>query len=436
MLHDDLKKLKKYPFHMPGHKRNFNFDIDGSEIDITEINGFDNLHSPGGSILEIEQKLSALYGSEKSFMLVNGSTVGLLASIFAVTEQKDKIIISRNCHKSVYNACFLRELDVVYIEPAFNERNGFYTKIKQSAIDKIIMDNPDAKAVVITSPTYEGYVSNIHSDIPLIIDAAHGAHFGFGKFPEYPKGDIVVSSLHKTLPSLTQTAVLNIYNNHFIEKIRMYLDIFQTTSPSYVLMNSVSKCVVFLENYRDAFKKYNALLDMFYKTRLDNLEFVQTDDKGKIVVSTAKSNINGHQLADRLRTHFSIECEMESVNYIILMSSVADTKEAFYALSSALVKTDSTLKKREMNIIKKPTIPPKAFNSFEIKKAEKMQFKNANGKVSAEYVYAYPPDIPILVPGEVITERIISSISEMLENKINIISDSNLLPSYILTKAD
>ncbi len=120
MLHDDLKKLNKYPFHMPGHKRNSDLSIVGSEIDITEIKGFDNLHSPKGSIFEIEQKLSALYHSEQSFMLVNGSTVGLLASVFAVTEQKDKIIISRNCHKSVYNACFLRELDVVYIEPDLN----------------------------------------------------------------------------------------------------------------------------------------------------------------------------------------------------------------------------------------------------------------------------------------------------------------------------
>ena len=104
MLHDDLKKLNNYPFHMPGHKRNPNFNINGSEIDITEIKDFDNLHSPSGSILEIERKLSSLYNSEKSFMLVNGSSVGILASIFAVTEQKDKIIIARNCHKSVYNA--------------------------------------------------------------------------------------------------------------------------------------------------------------------------------------------------------------------------------------------------------------------------------------------------------------------------------------------
>ncbi|MDE5996165.1 MAG: aminotransferase class I/II-fold pyridoxal phosphate-dependent enzyme, partial [Eubacterium sp.] len=383
MLHDDLKKLNKYPFHMPGHKRNPDFNIDGSEIDITEIKGFDNLHSPSGSIFEIEQKLSSLYNSEKTFMLVNGSTVGLLASIFAVTEQKDKIIIARNCHKSVYNACFLRELDVVYIEPEYNEENGFYIEIKQCEIDKAIQNNPDAKAVVLTSPTYEGCVSDVYADIPIIIDSAHGAHFGFGSFPVYPNGDIVVSSLHKTLPSLTQTAILNVYNNALIDKVKMYFDIFQTTSPSYVLMNSVSKCVAFLENSKKAFEEYEAMLNDFYQIKLSHLEFIKTDDKGKIIISTAKCNINGHQLADMLREKHSIECEMESINYIILMTSVADTKDAFAVLKNALVEIDKTLVKSSINIIKKPAIPKKICSSFEIKKTEKTLLENANGKVSA-----------------------------------------------------
>ena len=436
MLHNDLKKLNKYPFHMPGHKRNPALNIEGSEIDITEIKDFDNLHSPNGSILEIEKKLSALYHSAKSFMLVNGSTVGMLASIFAVTERRDKIIIARNCHKSVYNACFLRELDVVYIEPEYNEKNGFYTEIRQSAIDNAIKNNPDAKAVVITSPTYEGYISSVQADIPLIIDSAHGAHFGFGDFPNYPNADIVVSSLHKTLPSLTQTAVLNVYNNHFVDKIKLFLDMFQTTSPSYVLMNSVSKCVSFLENSAMAFKNYANLLDEFYKTKLKNLEIIKTDDKGKIIISTANCNINGNQLAEKLREEYFIECEMESVSYIILMTSVADREEPFKNLSNALIEIDNSLKTTEAKKIIKPDIPQKNCNAYEINQSEKTLFENSVGKVSAEYIYAYPPDIPILVPGEEITGDILSNIADMMKNQINVISDSNLLPSYILTKAD
>ena len=435
MLHDDLKKLNKYPFHMPGHKRNSSFGINGCEIDITEINGYDNLHSPNGLILDIETKLSRLYKSSHSFMLINGSTVGILSAIFAVTDRGDKIIIARNCHKSVYNACFLRELEVAFIEPEYDETDGYYTNIKQSVINKAVENNPEAKAVVITSPTYEGNISNICTDIPLIIDCAHGAHFGFGSFPEYPKGDIVVSSLHRTLPSLTQTAVLNVYNEKFTDRIKTYLDIFETSSPSYVLMNSVSKCVEFLENSEETFDKYNSNLDDFYKTKLNNLKFKVGDDKGKIVVSTANCNISGRELGSMLRNEFSIECEMESINYIILMTSVADINEAFLKLSSALKSIDLRLKKSNSKSIKKTSIPKLICQSYNVKSTVKTPIENSIGLVCGEYIYAYPPDIPIIVPGELIEKEIIENITEMINSGINIISDSNLLPHYILTKA-
>ena len=436
MLHDDLKKLDRYPFHMPGHKRNGDFGITGSEIDITEIDGFDNLHCASGSILEIENALSALYHSLRSFMLVNGSTVGILAAIFSVTERGDEIIIARNCHKSIYNACFLRELDVTYIEPEYDCENGYYTEIKQNTIDEAIKAHPNAKAVVITSPTYEGNISTVTADIPLIIDAAHGAHFGFGNFPDYPKGDIVISSLHKTLPSLTQTAVLNIYNKNYINNVKRYLEIFETSSPSYVLMNSVSKCVEFLLNSENAFTEYERKLSKFYETKLNNLHFKIGNDKGKIIVSTANSNISGTELADLLRNEFAIECEMASLNYVILMTSVADQAEAYEMLSNALMAIDGRLTKCDAQIIAKPPVSQKLCKSSDIKNTDKTPLSEAPGKICGEFVYAYPPDIPIIIPGELIDADIINSIDEILKKKINIISDSNLLPHYILTKAN
>lgn len=436
MLHDDLKKLNRYPFHMPGHKRNGNFGIVGSEIDITEIDGFDNLHSASDSILEIENTLSGLYHSRRSFMLVNGSTVGILAAIFAVTERGDEIIIARNCHKSVLNACFLRELEVTYIEPEFDCENGYYTEIMQKTIDEAIKAHLNAKAVVITSPTYEGNISTVNADIPLIIDAAHGAHFGFGDFPDYPKGDIVISSLHKTLPSLTQTAVLNIYNDDYINKIKKYLEIFETSSPSYVLMDSVSKCVEFLLNSEKAFADYEKNLSKFYETKLNNLRFKIGNDKGKIIVSTAGSNISGAELSDILRNEFDIECEMASLNYVILMTSVADKSEAYEMLSMALSSIDYRLSPRTPQRIPKPPIPQKCCKSSDIKDAVATPIFDSIGKICGEFIYAYPPDIPIIVPGELIDANIINNIGEMIKNKINIISDSNLLPHYILTKAD
>lgn len=436
MLHNDLDKLNKYPFHMPGHKRNNDLGIIGSKIDITEIDGFDNLHSANGSIKEIEDNLASMYNANRSFMLINGSTVGLLSAVFALTNPKDKIIIARNCHKSVYNACYLRELDVVYIEPNYDDTDGYYTSISQEEIDRIINDNPDAKAVVITSPTYEGNISDIQCELPLIIDCAHGAHFGFWNFPKYPKADIVVSSLHKTLPCLTQTAVLNVYNSKYIDEVQKYLDIFETSSPSYILMNSVSKCIEILNSNNELFTVYENNLKYLYDLKLNNLIYKIGDDKGKIVISTAQTNINGIELSEILRNKYNIECEMASVNYVILMTSVGDTSEGFDLLKNALKEIDKTLVKTDAKKILKPLLPEKAYKSSDVKNTIPVDFSKSNKKISGEYVYAYPPDIPIIVPGEVLTEEIINSIKNMISNGVNIISDSNLLPTRILTKSD
>lgn len=434
MLHNELEKLNKYPFHMPGHKRNTQLGITACEKDITEIDGFDNLHSPIGLIKEVEDRLSAIYKSEKSFMLINGSTVGILASIFAVAKENDTVLIARNCHKSVYNACYLLKLKIAFIEPEYNCENGFYTRITQGAFDEALNKHKNAKAVIITSPTYEGFISRIKTDLPLIIDCAHGAHFGFGGFPEYPRADIVISSLHKTLPSLTQTAVLNVYNSKYIPFVRRYLDIFQTTSPSYVLMSSVSKCVEFLEGSSSAFKEYEKMLDNFKSIDLKHLEIIETDDKGKIILSCARANISAVDLADILRSKYGIEPEAVSNPYIIFMTSPADTQNGFDLLKNALKETDEALTKKEPESFEKPLyISGEAIIEY-AEKSEKTELALSIGKISAEYVYAYPPDIPIIIPNQIITEQCVIEITKMIKNGINIISDSNLLPDYILTK--
>ena len=155
ILEDKLKELDTYPFHMPGHKRNKKFGITGSEIDITEIDGFDNLHCPRGVIADIEKDLKKIYKSKKSLISVNGSSMGIMSAIFAVCNRNDKIIVARNCHKSVFNACMLLELKIIYIEPDYDSTNGYYMRLSQEAADRTVRENPDAKAMIITSPTYE-----------------------------------------------------------------------------------------------------------------------------------------------------------------------------------------------------------------------------------------------------------------------------------------
>lgn len=434
-LHDKLKKIDTYPFHMPGHKRNAKFDIAGSEIDITEIDGYDNLHSPSGIIKNTEGKLKSIYKSEHSFISVNGSSGGMLASIFAICNDGDTVIVARNCHKSVYNACLLLELKIVFIEPSYDLTNGYYTKLEQSTVDNAINRNPDAKAVIITSPTYEGFVSNIKCDIPLIIDAAHGAHFGMPYFPEYPSGDIVISSLHKTMPSLTQTAVVNVYNAKYIGKVKRYMDIFQTTSPSYVLMNSIDICCDYVLNHRNDFGIFYEKLCDLRLVETENLKIQYNDDISKIILSCADTSINASELAEILREKYKIEPEAVSQNYILLMATIGDTDEGLKLLKKTIAEIDSQLEYSPAKPIRKPPVEKDKIVLSIDDGGELCDIEKSAGRVSNEFVYAYPPDIPIISPNEVITDEVIEYIRSAISDRVNIISDSGELPNKILTKA-
>lgn len=432
-LHDKLNSLDKYPFHMPGHKRNDRFGIVGANIDVTEIDGLDNLHNAADSILDIENKLTSIYRAKKSFLLVNGSTVGILSAIHSVCNRGDKIIIARNCHKSVYNACMLLDLRVKFIEPDFDFVDGYYTRISQSAVDRAYLEHSDASAIVITSPTYEGNISNITSPLPLIIDAAHGAHLGLAYFPAYPRADIVVSSLHKTLPALTQTAVLNVYNEEYIARAKHFLDIFQSSSPSYVLMNSVDVCTDYVINNKSDFDDYYSRLADFRCNDLYSLRLKFTDDPSKLVISTANTNITGVELADMLRNDYNIEVEMASLTYVILMTSVGDEQSAFDDLREALISIDDNLMQSANDIAIKPPVPEDLV-VLSSSDGVPTDIDIAVGRVSAEFVYAYPPDIPILAPGERISSDTVKYIKKAISLGVNIVSDSGLLPNKLLTK--
>ena len=419
---------------MPGHKRNDKFGILGSEIDITEIDGFDNLHSPSGVIKNTEDKLKSIYKSERSFISVNGSSGGILAAIFAVCNEGDTVIVARNCHKSVYNACMLLKLKIIFVESQYDLTNGYYTNLKQDTVSSAISRHPDVKAVIITSPTYEGFVSDIKCDIPLIIDAAHGAHFGMPYFPKYPSGDIVISSLHKTLPSLTQTAVVNVNNTKYINKVKRYMDIFQTTSPSYVLMNSIDICCDYVLNCRNEFGKFYEKLCDLRLVETDNLKIQYNDDISKIVLSCASTNITGIELAEIFRNKYKIESEAVSQNYILLMATIGDTDEGLALLKKAVFEIDSQLEYLPAKPIRKPPVEK---NKIVLSIDENAEFCNIDksvGRVSNEFVYAYPPDIPIISPNETITNEVIEYIKNAMADGVNIISDSGQLPNKILTK--
>ena len=427
------------PMHMPGHKRRAVDTVLPYGIDITEIDGFDNLHNRQGVLKELADRCAALRSAGCAFPLVGGSTLGVLTAVYALTKPGDTVIIARGCHKSVYHACEICGLNVKYIFPE-TDKNGFFLSITPESVETALKNNPDATLVVITSPTYEGVISNIKeiSEIvhrhgaKLFVDSAHGAHLGYyDGFPEDSLSlgaDVCVESLHKTLPSLTQTAVLFVKEKALYSEIENALDIFETSSPSYVLLASIDRCVSLIESKRDElFSDYQKALDGFYKAvrGIKNLEIVSRDtvtgcfdyDKGKIVVSGIHAGITGSELAGILRNEYKIEVESAYGSYIICMTSVCDSESSLQRLADALIKIDSGLE-----IIGNSENPDLSYPAPEIKmslsqavksQGEYIALKDAAGRVSMQYIYAYPPGIPVIAPGEVFTKDVIDCINSL-----------------------
>lgn len=438
-LYDRLKAYGEsdyYGFHMPGHKRNRKFAERGlpCQWDITEIEGFDDLHHAEGILKEAQEQAKEVFRAEETHFLVNGSTVGLLSAILGTTGREDTILVARNCHKSVYNAIELKELRPVYLYPGSDPDIGLNTAISAEEVERALAQHPKIRAVVIVSPTYDGVVSDVQAiadavhkkGIPLIVDEAHGAHFGFHPyFPENANvqgADIVIHSLHKTLPSLTQTALLHM-NGTLVDReaVRDYLHMLQSSSPSYLLMASIDSCVHLLKQEgKKLFESYVSRLDTLRRAlkKLRNLQLVETKDydRSKIVISKGQTGISGRELQRRLLTDYHLQMEMAAGNYVLAMTSAGDTEEGFCRLEKALFELDEALGTKTSEEMKLQL--PKAETIYTIAQMKKMKreqegknmvvlpWKESIGCISAEYAYLYPPGTPMIVPGERITEEI------------------------------
>ena len=448
------EKLEEYynknylPMHMPGHKRNVKLlgEKLPYKIDITEISGFDDLHHANGLIKNIENKARKIYGSKRSFILVNGSTCGILAGIRSVINFGDKVLIARNSHKSVYNAIELNNLNAIYISSKIN-KYGIDENIDVKEIEKKIKENKDIKLVVITSPTYEGVINNIKSivsiahkyNIPVLVDEAHGAHLRFmdnlyNKETLNSGADIVIQSLHKTLPALTGTALLHIQGELVREEnIERELSIFETSSPSYILMSSIEECLDILIDKEELFKEYENNLKYFYNEtrKLQKLKILGNEienkeyyDFGKIVIITKNTNITGKELSDILRKEYKIELEMSSIDYALAMTSICDTKENFIRLLNALEEIDKKLENKEEKENKiEIVLPEKKMNILDAIKnnnSKYLNYKETEGKISKEYIWIYPPGIPLIAPGEIINKEIIQKINDYKNANIEV----------------
>lgn len=437
--------------HMPGHKRNIS--LDGGEyleklaadIDITEIDGFDDLYHAEGVLKESMERASLLFGTRRSFYLVNGSTQGILSAICSQIKRNDKVICARNCHKSVYNALRLSGADAFYIMPKTCPLTGAMGRISPSEVQKAFDEHPDAKMLIMTSPTYEGLISDTKeiSEIChkrgalLFVDAAHGAHldlfsvFG-GSARRY--ADITVESLHKTLFCLTQTAIIHLgdsLSHEREEKLMNSLAVFGTSSPSYLLMASIDSAVDHLiKDGERILGSLAAALSEFYKKTelLEKLSVIRGGcerDPLKIVITADKIKGKSEELVRLLRER-RIEPEMVAPTYVLCMAGLGDTRESLEKLSAALLEIDKMLSLSEDNCpqIVHTHLPMRSGmkDPFD-RNYREASLEKANGMISAEYLWAYPPGIPIITPGEIFDGEIIGVVKSYYESGLSLYSD-------------
>lgn len=457
MLANKLKEYMKqdvYPFHMPGHKRVPLDEWNPYEMDITEIDGFDNLHHAEEILQQTQQRAAELYGAKKTFYLINGSTCGILAAISACMKKQGKILMARNSHKSAYNALFLRELEVIYLYPQLTSM-GLQGQIRIEEVEKMLREHEDIQAIWITSPTYDGVVSDVRAiaelvhqyDIPLLVDAAHGAHFGFtDKFPENPVqlgADVVIESVHKTLPAFTQTALLHVCSERVdIEKIEHYLSIYETSSPSYILMAGIDRCIRYMEKQgRVDLQKLSDKLERFYQrtSALKNIKVLRKEDftkeeaydfdNSKILIFSTKKQVTGAKLHEILLEQYHLQMEMVSGQYVLALCSLMDTEEGFVRLADALAEIDRSeiwvhTTEAEWSFGNLYRRQERIFSIYQAEELgkEEVCLENAVGRISANYLFLYPPGIPFVVPGELITENVIQDILDCQSKGIEVIN--------------
>lgn len=421
-------KLKKYvdtdiyPFHMPGHKRNMPEYIkkaidDIYKIDLTELDYTDDLHRPEGIIKEALNYAKEVYKTKKTYFLVNGSTCGIHIAMRTVAKENKKIVFVKNAHFSAYNALELNRIEPIYIEV---EKDKLYDINFGVDIERIeeVLEKEKVDAVYLTSPTYDGIISDIESIANichkkgsiLIVDEAHGAHLQFinRKMSALSMGaDIVIQSLHKTLPSFTQTALLHINSDRIsLEEIERNLSIFETSSPSYIFTSIIDACIRYSNEYAsEQIKDFKENLKEFRKKEYKNFEIfdiknllykVKYLDETKILICIKNSDIDAKSLIRILREEYNLEFEMCKERYILALTSYLDTKEGFERLEFALRDLDERLDKNIIISERK--------NTLEDEKKKKYLEKYID-RILENNIFIYPPGVPLLKKGEILKKE-------------------------------
>jgi lysine decarboxylase len=451
------------PFHMPGHKQGSTFPgeylVNLAKIDLTEVPGLDNLHNPEGPILEAQKLAAKAFGARESFFLVNGTTSGIYAAMYAALNPDDKVLIMRNSHKSVYNGLVLTGAVPVYINPEIDYEDGIPMGVDINKLEEYLKKDESIKAVVMTYPNYYGFCSDIIgiSDIVhkynkiLIVDEAHGAHFPFSNnlpLSSIQAGaDIVVQSVHKTLSSFTQSSILHLNSDRIdIDRLKYSLSLFQSTSPSYLLMSSLDLARDYMEKEGKKRLEKAIILADYARYEINTLgeirclgeeivgSFGIVDfDRTKLTVSVKNLCITGPEAERFLRENFNIQVEMADTFNMLAMVTLADDKEKVDLLIKGIrglenVKKD---KKTAEEVAAYPDTPEIVLNPSEAvrQKTKLISLEEAEGRISADFIIPYPPGVPLICPGERIKKDMVKYINVLYNKGIKVLGlkNNNLL---------
>ena len=435
-----FQRQKTISFHVPGHK---NGQLSGlpKEIqealpyDLTELSGLDDLHYPEGIIQEAQLLLSSAYGSDKSYFLVNGSTVGNLVMIQSVCEEGSTVIVQRNSHKSIFHGLELAKVRPVYVSPEWDSDSMTTTGVSVETIKEAISSYPYAKAVVLTHPNYYGMIGQDleeiiamchQSGIAVLIDEAHGAHFKVGgPFPTSSLqlgADAVVQSAHKTLPAMTMGSYLHVSSDLVDpQKIEKYLRMLQSSSPSYLLMASLDDARAFVESYSQPdIRTFLEKRERFIAglKPIPALDVFEANDPLKLLLRV--EHYTGFQLKRKLE-QLGIQVELADPYQVLLILPLLKQQHTypFAEIRSRIKEAIRSLKVEVRESIntewvsqQKISVPVLTYEEIELADCEWVTYTHAIGRISAGMVTPYPPGVPLVVAGEVWTA---SKLEELID---------------------
>ena len=442
----EFRRNRVVPFDVPGHKRGRGnpelVSLLGKqcvELDVNSMKPLDNLCHPVSVIKEAEILAADAFGAAHAFLMVGGTTSAVQTMVLTACKRGEKIILPRNVHRSVINALVINGATPIYVNPDTDKRLGIALGMKISQVEKAIEENPDASAILVNNPTYYGICSNLRKIVELahahgmmvLVDEAHGTHFYFGENMPVTAmeagADMSCVSMHKSGGSLTQSSILLIGNNVSAGYVRQVINLTQTTSASYLLLASldISRRNLALRG-KESFRQVVSIAEYArgeinkiggyyaYGEELINGDSIYDFDKTKLTIFTLDLGLAGIEVYDLLRDEYDIQLELGDIGNVLAYISIGDRMREIERLVSALYDIKRLYSKDRSGLFDHEYINPSVVmtpqEAFYAAKEEMIPIRETNGRICTEFVMCYPPGIPILAPGERITQEIIDYI--------------------------